>query len=94
MIILNYYGVPCLLRGLAKPGRAIRCIFLKGTSRPQFPFKKDVATIPNAGAITITISISISKIKIQNSLFNIPSLITISNFTNLTFPYIPYMVKN
>ncbi len=73
MIILNYYGVPFLLRGLAKPGRAIRYIFLKGTSRPQFPFKKDVAAIPNAGLPSITIS----KFKIDNSTFNIHS----SSFT-------------
>ncbi len=82
MIILNYYGVPFLLRGLAKPGRAIRYIFLKGTSRPQFPFKKDVATIPNAGAITITISIS--KINIRYSI-----LFIYLNFLMVHKSYIP-----
>jgi hypothetical protein len=59
----------------------------------QSPFKKDAATIPNAGAILITIS----NLKTLYSIIFLIWLNAISKinvkFQNLAFPYIPYMVE-
>jgi hypothetical protein len=68
--------------------------FKKGLRVPRSLFKKDAATIPNAGATSITISkfkVQNSKFKIQSSKFVIQhSLFFIYlNFLMVQKPYIP-----